>query len=63
MLERKAAEHLAHFSLEILASARDKPWSKRDFNDDSVGHGGEVSDCVVECELADNEQCRWQYQT
>ena len=63
MLEHKAAEHLAHFSLEILASARDKPWSKRDFNDGGVGRGDEVSSRVAECELADNEECRWQYQT
>ena len=46
-----------HFSLEILASARDKPWSKRDFNDGGVGRGGEVSGCVAECELADDEEC------
>ena len=63
MLERKAAEHLAHFSLEILASARDKPWSKRDFNDGGVERGGEVSGCVAECELADDEEFRWQCQT
>ena len=63
MLERKAAEHLAHFSLEILATARDKPWSKRDFNDGGVGRGGEVSSCITECELADDEECRWECQT
>ena len=63
MLERKAAKHLAHFSLEILASARDKPWSKRDFSDGGVGRGGEVTGCVAECELAHNEECRWQCQT
>ena len=63
MLEHKTAEHLTHFSLEILASARDKPWSKRDFNDGGVGRVGEVSGCVVECELADKEERRWQYQT
>ena len=59
VLERKAAEHLAHFSLEVLASARDKPWSKRDFNDGGVGRRGKVSGCVAECEPADNEECRW----
>ena len=62
VLEHKAAEHLAQFSLEILASASDKPWSKRDCNDCGVVHGGEVSclvsDCVAECELADNEERR-----
>ena len=63
MLERKAAEHLAHFSSEILASARDKPWSKRDSNDGGVGRGGEVSGCVAECERANDEECRWQCQT
>ena len=61
-LERKAAEHLAHFSLEILASARDKPWSKRDFSDGNVGRGGEVSGSVAECELTDDEEGRWQCQ-
>ena len=63
VLQRKAADHLAHFSLEILASARGKPWSKRNFNDDGVGRGGEVSGCVAKCELADDEECRWQCQT
>ena len=63
VLARKAAENLAHFSLEILASARDKPWSQRDFNDGGVGRGGEVSGCVAKCELADDEECRWQCQT
>ena len=43
VLEHRAAEHLAHFSLGFLASARDKPWFKRDFNDGGVGHGGELS--------------------
>ena len=62
MLERKAAEHLAHFYLEVLASARDKPWSKRDFNDGGVGRGGEVSGCAAGCELADDAECRWQCQ-
>ena len=33
VLERKAAENLANLSLELLASARDKPWFKRNFND------------------------------
>ena len=58
VLECKAAEHLVHFSLEILTSARDKLWSKRDFNDGGVGRVDEVSSCVAECELADNEECR-----
>ena len=63
MLELKTPEHLAHFSLEILVSVRYKPWSKRDFNDSGVGRGGEVSGCVAESELTDNEECRWQCQT
>ena len=63
VLEHKAAEHLAHFPLENLASARDKPWSKRGFNDGGVGRGGEVLGCVAECELADDEECRWECQT
>ena len=33
VLERQAAEHLAHFSLEPLALARGKPWFNRDFNE------------------------------
>ena len=53
-LERKAANHLAHSSLELLASTRDKPWFKRDFND-GVGREGEVSGWVDECLLADAE--------
>ena len=57
MLERRAAEHLHTLLLEILASARDKSWSKRDFSHGGVGRGGEMSDCVVECELADDEEC------
>ena len=63
MLERKAAENSAHFSLETLASAREKPWSNKDFNDGAVGRGGEVSGYVAECELLDDEECRWQCQT
>ena len=54
-MEHKAVEHLAHFSLEILASARDKPWFRRDFNDGGMGHGGEVLGCFAECEFADNK--------
>ena len=57
MLERRAAEHLHILLLEILTSARDKSWSKRDFSDGGVGRGGEMSGCVVECELADDEEC------
>ena len=58
VLERRAAEHLANTSLELLASARDRPWFKRDFND-----GGEMSGWVDGCALADDEECRWQCQT
>ena len=43
MLENKAAEHLAHFSLEFLASAKDMPWLKSEFNDGEMGRTGEVS--------------------
>ena len=52
VLERKAAEHLAHFSFELLASARDKPWFKRDFND-----GAELSGDNDGCEVVDGEEC------
>ena len=41
-LEPRAAEHLAQFCLELLVSARDKPWFKRDFSDGVVGRGGEL---------------------
>ena len=60
VLERKAGEHLAHFSWALLASAIDKPWFKRDFNDRVVGCGGEVSGWVGGCPLAGVEECRWQ---
>ena len=63
VLERKAAEHLAHFSFELLASARDKPWFKRDFSDAGVERGGELSGDDNECEVADGEEWRWQCQT
>ena len=53
VLERKAAKHLAHFSLELLVSARDKPWFKTEFNDGGVGREGEVSGWVDGCPLAD----------
>ena len=62
MLERKAAKHFAHFSLELLDSAVDKPWFKRDFNDGGVGRGGKVSGWVGWCPLAGVEECRWQSQ-
>ena len=42
MLERKAAEHLAHFSLELLTSARDMPWLKSEFNKGGVRRPKEV---------------------
>ena len=44
VLERKAAEHLAHFSFEFFVSAGDKPWFKRDFND---GKLDEEANCQV----------------
>ena len=63
VLGHKAAEHLVHFSFELLASARDKPWFKRDFNDGGVGWGGELSGDNDGCEVADGEQWGWQCQT
>ena len=61
--------HTLHFTgavlehkAELLASAREKPWFKRDFNDGVVGLGGEVWGWVGECPLADGEKCRWQSQ-
>ena len=40
VLEHKAATHLAHFSLEFLASARDMPWFKSEFNDGGAAAWG-----------------------
>ena len=62
MWERKAAEHLGHFSLEFLASAKDMPWFKSEFNDAGVGCAGEASGWVDEYPLAVGEECRWQCQ-
>ena len=63
VLERKVAEHLAHFSFELFASARDNPWFKRDFYDDGVGREGELSGGSEGCEVADGEEWRWLCQT
>ena len=63
MLERRAAKHLAHFSLEFLASARDMPWFKSEFNDGGVRRSEEVSGWVDEYPLAVGEECNWQCQT
>ena len=62
VLERRAAEHLAHFSFEFFASARDKPWFGKDFSEGGVGRGGELSGDNEGCGVADGEQWRWQCQ-
>lgn len=62
VLECKAARHLAHFSLEFLASSRDMPWFKSEFNDGGVGCEGEKTGWVNECLLDVCEECRWHFQ-
>ena len=62
VLERRAAEHLAHFSFEFFASARDKPWFRRDVNEAGVGRGGELLGDNEGCGVADGEEWRWQCQ-
>ena len=63
VLERRAAEHLAHFSFEFFASARDNPWFSRDVNEGGVGCGGELLANDEGCGVADGvAEKRWQYQ-
>ena len=68
VLERRAAEHLAHFSFEFFASARDNPWFSRDVNEGGVGCGGELLANDEWCDVADGEvadgvaEWRWQCQ-
>ena len=62
LLERRAAEHLAHLSFEFFASARDKPWFGKDFSEGGVGRGGELSGDNEGCGVADGEEWRWQCQ-
>ena len=59
----ESSRDLAHFSSELLASARDKSWFRRDFNDCGVGRGGELSGDNDKCEVADGEEWRLQCQT
>ena len=63
VLERRAAEHLAHFSFEFFASARDKPSFSRDVNEGGVGRGGKLLGDNEGCEVADGEEWRSQCQT
>ena len=68
VLERRAAEHLAHFSFKFFASARDNPWFRRDVNEGGVGCGGELLANDEECGVADGgvahgvAEWRWQCQ-
>ena len=63
VLERRAAEHLADFSFEFFASARDKPWFSRDVNEGGVGRVDELLADDEGCGVADGvAEWRWQYQ-
>ena len=62
VLKCKATEHLAHFSLELLASIRDMPWNRGEFNDGGVGRAWEMCCWLNEDSPAVGEKWRWQCQ-
>ena len=62
VLKCKATEHLAHFSLELLASIRDMPWNRGEFSDGGVGRAWEMCCWLNEDSPAVGEKWRWQCQ-